>query len=449
MNTVKCVKNKNINMLDGNPAWLVMWFSVPLIFGNIFQQLYYITDAVVVGKYIGINALAAVNSCSWITWLLNAIARDLSNALCILASYSVGEQDQQKLKKIVGNSCTITLGLAFFLTVLVEFYLDEIFQLFQVQADIVQMTGDYFSVVLVGIPFVLVYHVAAALLRAAGNSKVTFYAVSVSTVINTILDLLFIVQFGWGVKGGALATVIAQFAAMMVALVPLLKSSMFSMDLSDWLPDRDFLRQVVGLWLPMFVNSAVISFGGSFVSRNVNAIGPHFTAGISSATKIFTLLESVIMAIQTGLSVFIGQNLGADQMQRVKKGQHQIVFLSLGISAILNLVVQGLAPQLLYLFLSQEDPLYAQTLHVAIRNVRVITLGLFVMAPMYLYRIAIQTLGHPRYPMYAGFLQLAARVFAVVVLPPLMGEYAYYIATILAWLVTLPVVMIPYYRYTK
>ena len=436
-------------MLDGNPAWLVMWFSVPLIFGNIFQQLYYITDAVIVGKYIGISALAAVNSCSWITWLLNAIARDLSNALCILASYSVGEQDRQKLKKIVGNSCTITIGLSLFLTVLVEFYLDEIFQLFQVRTDIVQMTGDYFSVVLVGIPFVLVYHVAAALLRADGNSKITFYAVSVSTGINMILDFLFIVQFGWGVKGGALATVIAQFAAMMVALVPLLKSTMFSKDFSDWFPDRDFLRQVVGLWLPMFVNSAVISFGGSFISRNVNAIGPHFTAGISSATKIFTLLESVIMAVQTGLSVFIGQNLGADQMQRVKKGQHQIVFLSLGISAILNLVVQGMAPQLLHLFLSQEDPLYAQTLHVAIRNVRVITLGLFVMAPMYLYRIAIQTLGHPRYPMYAGFLQLAARVFAVVVLPPLMGEYAYYIATILAWLVTLPVVMIPYYRYTK
>ena len=449
MNTAKRAKNKNINMLEGNPVRLVMMFSTPLIFGNIFQQIYYITDAVVVGNFIGIDALAAVNSCSWITWLLNAIARDLSNTLCILASYSVGEKDQQKLKQIVGNACTITITLSIVLTVLAELHLDEIFRLFKVQNDIIQMTGDYFSVILLGIPLVLVYNVAAALLRAEGNSKITFYAVSVSTVINIVLDLLFIAGFDWGVKGGALATVIAQFAAMLIALILLLKSTMFSLELSYWKPDRELLQQVVSLWLPMFVNSAVISIGGSFVSRNVNAIGPYFTAGISSGTKIFTLLESVIMAIQTGLSVFIGQNLGAERMGRVRRGQHQIVLLALGISVILNLIVQGLAPQLVNIFLSPDDPLYAQTLHVAVTDVRVITLGMFVMVPMYLYRIAIQTLGRPKYPMYAGFLQLAARIFSVVVLPPFIGEYAYYIATILAWMVTLPVVVIPYYRYTR
>ncbi len=101
------------------------------------------------------------------------------------------------------------------------------------------------------------------------------------------------------------------------------------------------------------------------------------------------------------------------------------------------------------MFLSPSDPLYAQTLHVAVADVRVITLGMFIMAPMYLYRIAIQTLGHPKYPMYAGFLQLLARVFSVSVLPVFIGEYGYYVATVLAWVVTLPVVMIPYYRYLK
>lgn len=447
MSVGKQGKEKNVNMLEGSPVRLVMMFSLPLVFGNIFQQLYYITDAVVVGNCIGIDALAAVNSCSWITWLLNAVARDLSNTLCILASYSVGENNQERLKKIVGNACTITIGLSVLLTVLVESNLNGIFQLFKVQSDIIQMTGDYFSIVMWGIPLVLVYNVAAALLRAAGNSRITFYAVSISTVINVVLDLLFIVGFGWGVKGGALATVIAQFAAMVIALIPLIKSSMFTADLSCWVPDKKLMQQVVSLWVPMFVNSAVISVGGSFVSRNVNAIGPFFTAGISSATKIFTLLESVIMAVQTGLSIFIGQNLGANKMERVRKGQHQIVLVSLLLSAFLNVAVQGLAPQLVNVFLSHSDPLYAKTLHVAVTYVRIITLGMFVMAPMYLYRIAIQTLGYPKYPMYAGFLQLAARIISVTVLPVFMGEYAYYIATILAWVVTLPVVVIPYYKY--
>lgn len=288
---------------------------------------------------------------------------------------------------------------------------------------------------------------AAALLRAAGNSKITFYAVSFSTVINIVLDLLFVVGFGWGVRGGALATVIAQFAAMLTAVLPLLKSEIYTSDLAYWKPDKKLIGQMLGLWLPMFVNSAVISAGGSFVSRSVNAIGPFFTAGISSATKIFTLLESVIIAVQTGLSVFIGQNLGADKLERVRKGQHQIVVFALILSLLLNFVVQGLAPQLAGLFLSHSDPLYGRTLHVAVADVRVITLGMFLMAPMYLYRMGIQTLGHARYPMYAGFLQLAARVASVTLLPPFIGEYAYYFATVLAWCVTLPVVMIPFYRY--
>lgn len=443
------MKGKTINMLEGRPVQTVLLFSVPLIFGNIAQQLYYITDAAVVGKFISIEALAAVNSCSWITWLLNAIARDLANTLCILASYSVGEKDQLRLKKIVGNACMLTLMISVLLTFLAEANLGLLFKLFKVQEEIVGMTKDYFSIVLLGIPFVLVYNVAVALLRADGNSKITFYAVSSATVINIALDLLFIVGLGWGVTGGALATVIAQFASMLIALVPLLKNPMFPWDLSFWRMEKKLMRQTAALWFPMFVNSAVISIGGSIVSSSVNAIGPFFTAGISSGTKIFTLLESIVMAIQTGLSVYIGQNLGAGRVDRVRKGQHQTLILAMGLAVTLNLIVQGTAPQLVSLFLSKTDTLYVQTLHVASSYVRVITLGIFIMAPMYLYRIAVQTLGHPRYPMYAGFLQLTARVFAITVLPPLIGEYAYYLATVLAWMVTLPVVIIPFYKYTR
>ena len=236
------------------------------------------------------------------------------------------------------------------------------------------MTGEYFSIILLGIPFVLIYNAAAALLRAEGNSQVTFHSVAVATVINVILDVLFIVHLGWGVKGGAAATVIAQFVSMVIALVPLFKSKIFTWDLSYWRLEASLLKQMINLWLPMFVNSAVITIGGSFVSRNVNAIGPYFTAGISSGTKIFTMLESLIMAIQTGLSVFIGQNLGAGLKDRVKRGQHQVVLFGLTLAFVLNILVQSLAPVLVGMFLSPSDPLYAQTLHVAVADVRVITL---------------------------------------------------------------------------
>lgn len=434
-------------MLDGPPVSRVMLFSVPLIFGNIFQQLYYITDAVVVGSFLGIDALAAVNSCSWITWLLNAIARDFSNTLSILASYCIGENDQKKLKTIVGNACTITAGMSLALTLGVLGNLNGLLAVFQVKQEIVSITRDYFSTVMLGVPFVLVYHMASSLLRAAGNSRVTGYAVTASTVVNVVLDLVFIVKLGWGVKGAAAATVIAQAMEMLMVLAPFLKNPLFSVSRADWRPDRELMRQMRELWLPMFINSAVISVGGSFVSSQVNAIGPFFTAGISSATKLFTLLESIIMAIQTGLSVFMGQNLGAGYTKRVKTGVRQLVLVSLMLAAGLNGIIQLTAPWLVRIFLSSGDPvLYEQTLHVAVADIRVITLGMFLMAPMYLYRTAIQTMGYPGYPMAAGFFQLAARVFSVTVLPSLIGEYGYYIATPLAWAVTLPVVVVPYLR---
>ena len=435
---------QDIDMLTGKPVKLVMLFSLPLVFGNIFQQLYYITDAVIVGKFINIQALAAVNSCSWVIWLFNAIARDLSSTLSILVSYNVGKDNRDRLKKIVGNAGTLTLILALTLTILVESNLKLIFQIFKVPSEILAMTRDYFFIIFLGIPFIFIYNVAVALLRGIGNSKITLYAISTSTIINVGLDLLFIVGFGWGVKGGAIATVIAQFMAMLIALVPLCKSSMFPRQRSDWKLEQKLMRQIAELWLPMLVNSAVISLGGSLVSSQVNAIGPFFTAGVSSATKIFTLLESVIMTIQTGLSVFIGQNLGAGKIKRVKKGVYQIILVALIITAVLNIFVQIFAPQLANIFLLRTDELYDQTLRVTVTNVRVTTLGMFIMTPMYLYRVAIQTLGHPKYPMYAAFLQLAARAFSIFVLSIYIGEYAYYLATVLAWLVTLPVVAIPY-----
>lgn len=444
----KTTVGKELNMLTENPVHLVAGFSVPLIFANVFQQLYYIADAIIVGNFIDINALAAVTSCNWLTWFVNAVARDFSNTVSIMISNRVGKRSIEEASYISGCAASITLLLSFLLTALTELNLDYFFHLFQVQEDIVCLTNDYYQIVLLGIPFVITYNMATAVLRADGNSRISFYAVAISTVLNIVLDLLFICAFHWSVRGGAFATIISQFIAMLILLTPLFKSRISPKWQYSRTVNKKIIKEMGALWAPMMINSLVISVSGSIISRQVNAIGVFLTAGISAATKIFTLIESVFIAIQAGLSVFVGQNLGAGQSKRVRVGVIGVIKMSLMLSILINLIMQPLAPLFVGVFLSKGDPnIYESTLKAGVQDIRVVTMGLFAMTPMYLYRVSVQTIGKPQFAMYAGFLQLVVRSFSVLVLPAFIGYYAYYLATVFAWIASLPVVTIPFYYY--
>ena len=350
------MKGKTINMLEGRPVQTVLLFSVPLIFGNIAQQLYYITDAVIVGKFIGIEALAAVNSCTWVTWLLNAIARDLSNTLCILASYSVGEKDQQRLKKIVGNACTLTIGISILLTVLAEANLELFFRLFKVQEEIIGMTRDYFSIALLGIPFVLIYNVAAALLRADGNSKITFYAVASATVINIVLDLLFIAGFGWGVAGGALATVIAQFVSGIGLLVyALLRCPQLRLSRRHLRVTAAGLREIANLSFLTCLQQSVMNFGILAVQGLVNSFGPAVMAAFAAAVKIDSFAYMPVQDFGNAFSTFIAQNYGAGKEERIRRGARSAVLVSFVFCIVVSAVVFILAEPLLHIFIDPAE----------------------------------------------------------------------------------------------
>ena len=186
------------------------------------------------------------------------------------------------------------------------------------------------------------------------------------------------------------------------------------------------------------------------VSRTLNGIGTYMTAGIAAGTRIFTLLEAAVMSIQAGLSVFIGQNLGAGRKDRIRNGVFRVVLVSLLLTAAFNLVLQPLAGPITAFFLSNSDPALVESTHrVAVHSIRYLMAGMFIMTPMYLYRNSVQTMGHPVITMYTAFLQLMARAFSVYVLPGIIGETAYYLPTVLAWAVTLPVVYIAYQRLAR
>lgn len=438
------------DMTTGNAGELILRFSFPLVFGNLFQQLYSIADAVVVGRYVGIDALASIGCISWVCWMINAFLRDCANAFSISASIRMGNHNEEGFRTIVAHGALICVILGIPVTLLLLWGIPLILRLLSVQPNVVHMTRQYLTVFILAVPVGLVYNIVTGLLRAYGNSSITFFSMTVSTVVNIVLGLVFVLVFRWGVPGTAIATCIAQITAMVIALRAAAREPVFHIGREKLHLDPGLLKELVRLWLPMFFNSLIISFGGLFVEKHTNQLGSAFTAGIAACMKVFSVLEAIVMAIQTGVSVYVGQNLGARQFGRIREGLIRIVKLGFMLISVIILLTLGVQHWILPLFLSAEDPAaYQRAFQVASANTHIILLSMLIMTPMYLHRVTIQTLGFPVYAALAGVMQMVVRVLTILLGPAVFGEYAYYIHDGLAWLVSLPIVAIPCYRYLR
>ena len=260
------------------------------------------------------------------------------------------------------------------------------------------------------------------------------------------LDLLLVVVFRAGVLGAAIATWLASGVAAVLALEECAKREEFHFALGELRPDFGILQEITRLFLPMFFNSVIIAFGGLYVQKNMNALGSSFTAGISAQSKIFGVLEAVVMAVQTSLGVFVSQNLGAMKPLRIRQGLLQCTVASLLLTAVLVGVTLHFREPILKLFLSTKDAVsYAQAMQVAKDATRMILYGMGIMTAMYLHRVAIQALHHPEFSAIAGVCQLIARVVTIAIGSSVIGKTAYFITDCAAWLVSLPIVAIPCY----
>ena len=238
-----------MDMTEGTAWKMILTFSFPLVFGNLFQQLYSIVDAVVVGKFVGVDALAAVGCISWVCWLINAFLRDCSNAFSISGSVRVGNHDEEGFRGIVANGIFISIGLGIAVTAVLLWQTEHIMRLLSVQPDVIHMTRRYLVIFILTIPCGLVYNITASLLRAYGNSSITFWSMTISTIVNVVLDLMFVLVFQWGVTGAAAATWIAQFVSMGIALWAAVKTPVFRLRASDLKVDWKLIKELSGFCL--------------------------------------------------------------------------------------------------------------------------------------------------------------------------------------------------------
>lgn len=422
------------DMTTGHPLKLLVAFALPLMLSNIFQQLYTMVDTIIVGKGVGVTALAALGASDWLNWMVLGSVLGMAQGFSIQMAQDFGAKDNAALRKTIAHSIVLSGIISVAVMILSLALMVPVLHWINTPEDIMGLAINYIAIIFAGIPVVMGYNLLASILRAVGDSRSPLYAMIVASILNISLDLLFVIQFGWGVGGAALATVLAQVVAGLFCLRIVLKLPMMQLSRSDFAMDWKFGRFLTKLGTPIALQTLLISIGGMIVQSVVNGFGVHFIAGFTATNKMYGLLELAATAFGSAIITYAGQNYGAKAWHRIREGLRYEMILGIAISVVIAAVMLVFGRPLVGLFVSAEAELAQQTIDVAYRYLCVMAIFLPVLYVLYVLRSNIQGLGDTVLPMVSGFAEFAMRVVAALALPLLVGQSGIFYAEILAWI---------------
>ena len=436
-----------LDLTQGTPWKGALRFALPLLLGNLLQQLYNTADTIIVGNYVSDHALSAVGSCTSLTMLFTALALGFSIGAGVLAAQYYGAQKLGEVRRIAATSVVLFLALGAVMSVLGAVLTRPLLAgLLQTPEALLEMAVTYFMIYAAGLIFQFGYNIAAALLRAIGDSKATLYFLLASSLLNVVLDLLLVAVVKMGVAGAAIATVFSQ---------------LLSCVLSFWYMHRkyEFLRfsvrqlrfepalagRVLAVGAPMAVQQSVVSCGFMFMQRLVNSCGEDMVASFTVGSRIENYLILPTLSFQSTMATYTGQNIGARQPERVSRGLRQVIGLAICITLPLSAAAYFLAPQIISLFaISGQAAAYcAQHLHLA-------ACAVLVFAVYFPCNGLLQGAGEGLYATACAALALGVRVALAYLLikTALFGVGAIWCSQLLAWVVTLIFCYCHYFRGT-
>ena len=416
------------DMTKGSPAKLILLFAVPLMLGNIFQQLYTMVDTIVVGQVAGVQALAALGAVEWIMWMTLGVSTGVTQGFSILISQHYGAKKWNDLKKTVAHSYLLTAVTAILLLLISQLAARWLLVLLNTPDNIIGMSLIYLRIVFCGIPIVAAYNIFASVLRALGNSRTPLIAMIIAAFINVVLDLVFVAGFNWSVAGAALATVIAQAFSAFYCFLIVRKIEIVHTDRDDFAKVPGLNRKLFGLGAPILFQNVIISVGGLAVQFVINGYGFLFVAGFTATNKLYGVLE-----------------MAAGEITRIKKGVHASSFLAFLTSAFISIVMFLFGKTLLSMFISGDPEQTSQVLAIAWHYLSIMASCLCILYFLYVYRSALQGLGNTMIPMLSGVVEFFVRVGVALLLPKLIGQNGIFYAEIAAWTGAAVLLMISYY----
>ncbi len=436
---------KNItDMTVGSPVKLLLSFTTPLLVGNIFQQFYNLVDTIVVGNYVGADALAAVGTCGSLSYLFFALCSGLSVGVGILAAQYFGANEDEMIYATVANSTYLLAISGAVASVLGVILAPQMLGLLQVPERIAPQAITYLRVTSSGILFVALYNGVAALLRALGDSKSPLYFLIFSCILNLGLDLLFVLKFQWGVFGVALATVIAQFTSFLVSVIyAWKKNAYFHLSRSQWKPRKKIILRCMVLGIPVALQNALINVSTVVLQGVVNGFGETVMAAYTVVGKVEQLVHMPYNALATALTSYAGQNKGAGEIQRVRQGYKISARIVLGLSAVMIPVFFLLGNQIAGCFVEEGD-----VIAISAKALRIDSLFYYVLGMIYVPRSVLNGCGDAQFGLINGAAEVVCRILAALLLTRIsaIGYWGVWLTQGLTWTVT---ALVCIHRYVK
>lgn len=439
---------KNLNMTRGNPMKLLFTFALPLMFGNVFQQLYTVVDTAIVGRGVGMTALAALGTVDWLNWLFLGVAQGFTSGFSVRISQSFGRGDTQGMQKAAGQSAFLSAVIAALCVAVGQALLPVFLTLMRVPAELRSMGTLYMRIMLAGFPAVMFFNYCASLLRAVGNSKTPLIAMIAASFTNIMLDVIFVFVLPWGIAGAAIATVIAQCLSGIVCAWKVIKTPQLHFKPVDWTPESLCCKDLLTIGSPVAAKNIIIALGGMVVQSIVNGFTLSFIAGFTATNKLYGLLEIAATSYGYAVTTYVGQNYGALALDRVRKGMRSATILAALTSVVIGAVMLLFGRQITMVFISREDPvLAAEAGNIAYWYLCAMSVSLPVLYLLYVYQSGLQGMGNTVTPMISGILEFVLRVSLSIAVAVTGFQYGIFGAEVSAWWGAAIFLTISYFRH--
>lgn len=437
------MKSAQNDMTVGNPMKIILGFTLPIFIGNVFQQFYNMADAVIVGKFVGNKALAAVGSTGTIMFLIYGFVVGMTAGFTVLTAQKFGAGDMKGMRKTVAGAGILSFVVGVLLTILFMVFMKPLLILMNTPSDIFADAYSYIMIVSGGILAQMLYNLLSSILRALGNSKLPLVFLIISALLNIVLDLVFIVGFGMGAKGAAVATVIAQGVSgilclfYIIAKIPILHLKREDLDVGSTI-----YKNQLRIGVPMALQYSITAIGTMMVQSSLNILGSTLVAAYTAAGKIEQVVTQAYVAMGTTMATYAAQNMGAGSVKRIREGFKACTVIGVVYSFVAAGFIMTVGKYMTYLFVSEDVDIIMNSVDIYLKCIGIFFIPLAVVN---IYRNGIQGLGYGLLPMMAGVAELIGRGVVAVIAGAKRSYPGVCLAGPAAWVLAGGLLIVMYY----
>lgn len=419
-------------LTTGNPAKLILLFALPLIVGNVFQQFYSMADTLIVGRTLGVNALASVGCTGSITFFILGFINGMTSGLSIITAQKFGAGNEKAVRKSFAAGILISTAAAVIFTCLSVLLVRPLLELLQTPPEIIDDAQSYLRIIFLGIPANLLFNLLSNVIRALGDSRTPLYFLVFACCVNIALDFIFILAFHMGVSGAAAATILSQLLSGILCLLFIRKKiPLLLLKKEDFIMHIEIITSHLAVALPMAFQMSIIAIGSLILQFALNGLGSTSVAAYTASQKIDSIATMPMCSFGTAMATYTAQNYGAGKIDRIKKGVFQCILMSGSFSIIMGIVNITAGSRLTALFVGSGETEVLSLSHTFLTISGSLYLAL---ALLFIYRCTLQGLGRNFIPTISGFMELLMRAFAALIMTDLFGFAGACTSSPLAWI---------------